>query len=175
MPNYERLRAEFTSRRISLDYDTGARITGYVAAAKPSTGPVTLLNLTKAKIYDGTGRLVEEHEALSVVPNALVGFRVTDGPGAREWAVLQGKHGPYVVRVNFILGRPAAPTTALTSQLYQWQDGKLAVVEEFPTFGGTDVAVYADDRGPLVAVSNSLSADVRFQTDTVIYRFTEQD
>jgi hypothetical protein len=80
-----------------------------------------------------------------------------------------------VVRVNFILGSPAAPTTALTSQLYQWQDGKLAVVEEFPTSGGTDVAVYADDRGPLVAVSNSLSADVRFRTDTVIYRFTEQD
>ncbi|HYS38433.1 MAG TPA: hypothetical protein VEO01_22680 [Pseudonocardiaceae bacterium] len=106
---------------------------------------------------------------------SFVEYQTLDGPGAREWAVLQGKHGPYVVRVNFILGRPAAPTTALTSQLYQWQDGKLAVVEEFPTFGGTDVAVYADDRGPLVAVSNSLSADVRFQTDTVIYRFTEQD
>ena len=98
-----------------------------------------------------------------------------DGLGAREFAVLQGKTGLYVVRVNFILGTPAAPTTTLTSQLYQWQDGKLVVVEEFPTFGGTDVAVYSDDHGPLVAVSNSLSADIRFATDTVIYRCTEQD
>jgi hypothetical protein len=98
-----------------------------------------------------------------------------DGLGAREFAVLQGKTDLYVVRVNFILGTPAAPVTALASQLCQWQDGKLAVVEEFPTFGGTDVAVYSDDRGPLVAVSNSLSADVRFATDTVIYRFAEQD
>jgi len=106
---------------------------------------------------------------------SFVEYQTLDGLGAREWAVLHGKHGPYVVRVNFILGTPAAPTTALTSQLYQWQDGKLAVIEEFPTSGGTDVAVYADDRGPLVAVSNSLSADVRFRTDTVIYRFTEQD
>jgi hypothetical protein len=64
--------------------------------------------------------------------------------------VLHGKHGLYVLRVNFIHGMPAAPTTSLVSQLYQWQDGKL------------------------VAVSNSLSADIRFATDTVIYRFTEQ-
>jgi hypothetical protein len=105
----------------------------------------------------------------------FVEYQTLDGPGAREWAVLQGKHGPYVLRVNFIHGTPTAPRTDLTSQLYQWQDGKLAVIEEFPTYGGTDVAVYADDRGPLVAVSNSLSADVRFRTDTVIYRFAEQD
>ncbi|HEY0449243.1 hypothetical protein [Actinophytocola sp.] len=98
-----------------------------------------------------------------------------DWPGARELAVIHGRHGLYVVRVNFILGTPAAPTTALTSQLYQWQDGKLAVVDEFPTSGGTDVAVIADERGPLVAVSNALSADVRFATDTVVYRFTESD
>jgi hypothetical protein len=84
MPNYERLRAEFTSRRISLDFDTGARITGYVASAKPPSGPVMVLNLTKAKIYDGQGRVLEEHEALSVVPNGLVGFRIADGPGAKE-------------------------------------------------------------------------------------------
>jgi hypothetical protein len=84
MPNYERLRAEFNSRRITIDYDTGARVTGYVAASKPGSGPVLVLNLTKAKIYDAQGKLLEEHDALSVVPNALVGFRITDGPGARE-------------------------------------------------------------------------------------------
>jgi hypothetical protein len=104
----------------------------------------------------------------------FVAHAVLDGLGAREFAVLHGRHGLYVLRVNFILGTPASPTTALASQLYQWQDGKLVVVEEFPTFGGTDVAVYADEQGPLVAVSNSLSADVRFATDTLVYRFTEQ-
>jgi hypothetical protein len=103
----------------------------------------------------------------------FVEHAVLDGLGAREFAVLHGKHGLYVLRVNFILGTPAAPTTTLTSQLYEWQDGKLVVVEEFPTSGGTDVAVYSDEQGPLVAVSNSLSADVHFATETVIYRFTE--
>jgi hypothetical protein len=104
----------------------------------------------------------------------FVEHAVLDGPGAREFAVLQGKHGLYVLRVNFILGTPAAPKPTLTSQLYQWREGQLVVVEEFPTSGGTDVAAFSDDQGPLVAVSNSLSADVRFATDTVLYRFTEQ-
>ncbi|MCU1663640.1 MAG: hypothetical protein QOI36_6288 [Pseudonocardiales bacterium] len=104
----------------------------------------------------------------------FVEHMVLDGLGAREIAVLHGKHELFVLRVNFILGTPASPTTALASQLYQWQDGKLIVVEEFPTFGGTDVAVHSDEQGPLVAVSNSLSAELGFATDTVIYRFAEQ-
>ncbi|MFD0663625.1 hypothetical protein [Thermocatellispora tengchongensis] len=98
---------------------------------------------------------------------------VLDGLGAREFAVLRGERGLYVLRVNFILGTPADPTTALASQLYRWRDGRLEVVQEFPTTGGTDVAVFHDDDGPLVAVSNGLSADVRFAADTVVYRFTE--
>lgn len=100
---------------------------------------------------------------------------VLDGLGAREFAVLRRGPDLYVVRVNFVLGSPAAPKTALSSQLYRWQDGRLVVVEEFPTSGGTDVAVIPDERGPLVAVSNGLSDDVRFATDTVIYRFRQPD
>jgi hypothetical protein len=61
----------------------------------------------------------------------------------------------------------------LRSQLYEWRNGGLAVVDEFPTFGGTDVTSYSDDRGTLVAVANSLSQDVRFATDTVVYRFSD--
>jgi hypothetical protein len=97
-----------------------------------------------------------------------------EGLGARELAVLRGKYGLYVLRINFILGTPAAPTTALSSQIYEWRDGGLSVIDEFPTFGGTDVATYSDDRGTLVAVSNSLSQDIRFATDTVVYRFVEE-
>ena len=59
----------------------------------------------------------------------------------------------------------------MKSQLYRWRTGKLAVVEEFDTFGGTDVAVIIDDAGTLVAVSNSLTPDIHFSTDTVVYRF----
>jgi hypothetical protein len=98
---------------------------------------------------------------------------ILDWPGARELAVLRTETELYLLRINFILGTPADPTTALDSQLYRWQDGGLSLVQQFPTLGGTDVAVLRDERGLLVAVSNALSEKVRFRTDTVVYRFEE--
>ncbi|MFE7123507.1 hypothetical protein [Streptomyces sp. NPDC057617] len=95
------------------------------------------------------------------------------GPGAREFAVIHGHDGTlYVVRVNFVLGTPADPTTALNSELYRWQDDQLTLVETFPTTGATDVAAIPDEHGLLLAVSHSLTADIRFAARTVLYRFT---
>jgi hypothetical protein len=83
MPQYQKLR-DYVSHRLTLDFDTGARIVGYVTAAKPATGQVQLLNMTRVDILDATGRVIEHHEELTIVPNALVGFRVTEGPSGRE-------------------------------------------------------------------------------------------
>ena len=104
--------------------------------------------------------------------SAFVEHQVLDGPGAREWAVVHGSSGLYVVRVNFITGTPQAPNPQLDSQIYRWHDDRLEVVETFPTSGGTDVAVIEDPGGPLIAVSNALSPDVRFAVTSVIYRFS---
>jgi hypothetical protein len=57
------------------------------------------------------------------------------------------------------------------SRVLKWTDGKLVPVEEFPTAGATDAAIFSDGRTLFLAVSNSLTADVRFRTDTIIYRF----
>jgi hypothetical protein len=92
------------------------------------------------------------------------------GPGAREFAVVKTAQALYLVKINFIHGTPAAPKTDLTSCIYQWKQGELVVVEEFPTSGGTDAAVFAADGQIYVAVSNSLTGDIRFREDTVIYR-----
>ena len=96
----------------------------------------------------------------------FVRHQVLDGPGGRELAVLDDR---YLIRVNFIVGPREAPITQLASQIYEWDGDVLVDVERFPTSGGTDVAVYGTE--PLVAVSNSLTADVRFSTDTIVYRF----
>jgi hypothetical protein len=93
------------------------------------------------------------------------------GPGAREFALIHGREHLYMLRVNFILGTPANPQTALNSQIYCWQDGALRTVGDFPTFGGTDLSTWREDGIQYVAVSNSLSRDLHFRTDTVIYRF----
>ena len=42
---------------------------------------------------------------------------------------------------------------------------------QFPTFGGTDASFFTVDGQRYLAVSNSLTADVRFRQDTIIYRF----
>ena len=96
-----------------------------------------------------------------------------EGAGGRELAVITGASGLYLVRINFITGPRENPNTALDSQLYRWADGRFAVVERFPTLGGTDVALYPEGDQTRVAVSNSLTADVHFSTDTVIYTFSE--
>jgi hypothetical protein len=83
MPEYGKLR-ELVSHRISIDYDTGARIVGYVTGTKPATGTVQILTMAKVDILDATGRVLEHHDDFSLVPNALVGFRVTEGPSARD-------------------------------------------------------------------------------------------
>jgi hypothetical protein len=92
------------------------------------------------------------------------------GPGAREFAVAQNERALLFIRINFIHGTPAAPKTDLFSSVYQWKGGRLEVIEEFPTSGGTDGAVFSADGQIFLAVSNSLSRDIRFREDTVIYR-----
>lgn len=92
-----------------------------------------------------------------------------DGLGARELAVIDHADQLIVVRVNFILGTPADPSPALESQVYVWNAGRLEVAASFPTCGGTDVAVVHSGDDVQVVVANSLTPQLRFATDTVLY------
>lgn len=105
----------------------------------------------------------------------FVPHQVLPGAGGRELAVVVRAGRIYLVRINFLLGPREAPTTSLESQIYRWDNGKLVEVLRFPTSGGTDVAVLPGSDGMRLAVSNSLSADVRFSTDTRIYEFDAGD
>ncbi|EPD57770.1 hypothetical protein ACGFY0_34300 [Streptomyces chartreusis] len=95
-----------------------------------------------------------------------------EGTGARELAVVRTTDGLYVIRVNFIQGTPDNPVSALMSQVYRWEHRRLTVVQEFPTSGGTDLAVLDSPDGPLVVQTNALAANLRFATHTVVYRFS---
>lgn len=93
------------------------------------------------------------------------------GLGARELEVVERDGRLFVVRVNFILGTPADPHPVMTSQVYEWRDGSLQVVAEFPTCGGTDIAVVEHGDELQLVVTNSLSPELRFANDTVVYTF----
>jgi hypothetical protein len=83
MPDYSQLR-QMVSHRVAFEFDTGAKVVGYVAGCKPASGAVLLVQLTRAELLDATGKVLEQHEAYSLVPNALVGVRIAEGPRGRD-------------------------------------------------------------------------------------------
>jgi hypothetical protein len=101
-------------------------------------------------------------------------IQTLDGLGARELAVVRYHGRLLIIRINFILGTPADPDPVLDSQIYEWDGGSLRPAAQFPTCGGTDVAVLGDDGagGIGLVVSNSLTPQLRFATDTVCYSLT---
>ena len=92
----------------------------------------------------------------------FVAHQSLEGPGGHAFAFIAGLRGRYLIRINYVTGSRAAPTTALCSQIYRCEHGRLVTIEQFPTFGGTDTAPFSVGDQLFVAVSNSLSKDVRF-------------
>ncbi|MFB6953452.1 ATP-binding cassette domain-containing protein [Streptomyces niveus] len=133
------------------------------------TGPADgATYLVVARIDDGSRVLRWDSGA-----GRFVAHQRLAGAGGRELAVVRTPNGLHVVRINFIHGTPADPTTALRSQIYRWDGARLETVLEFPTTGGTDVGVLDDgSASPLLVVTNSLSADRRFAAESVVYRFS---
>jgi len=91
------------------------------------------------------------------------------GPGGREFELFHLDDVPYLVRICFIEGTPADPRTDLQSQIYRWTGGGFAKVMDFATYGGTDATAFHADGKMYLAVSNSLTPEVRFRQDAVIY------
>lgn len=97
-------------------------------------------------------------------------IQTLDGLGGRELAVVRANGLLLVIRINFILGTPADPHPVLDSQIYAWDGAALRVAAEFPTCGGTDVAVLRRAGGGIeLVVSNSLTPALRFAAETVCY------
>ncbi len=78
MPDYASIR-DMVSHRVTFEFDSGAKIVGYVASCAPVDGPVEYAVLSQAQIFDSRDRLVARFAELPVVPNSLVAFAVTEG------------------------------------------------------------------------------------------------
>ena len=79
MSDYASIR-DMVSHRVTFEFDSGAKIVGYVAACAPTEGAVEYVVLSKAHILDSKGQTVARFEELPVVPNSLVGYGITEGP-----------------------------------------------------------------------------------------------
>ena len=79
MPDYKKIR-DMVSHRVTFEYDTGAKIVGYIASVAPTQGPVQYAVLSKAQVLDASNKIVARFEELPIVPNNLVGVSITEGP-----------------------------------------------------------------------------------------------
>ena len=99
--------------------------------------------------------------------------KVLSGPGGREFAWLPSKgddEGGLLVQANFILGTREAPQPRVDSLVHAWQGDHLETVARLATSGGADVAHFEVDGSPYLAIASALSPDVRFRSDSVIFR-----
>jgi len=85
MPNYSKLH-DLVSHRVTIEYDTGARVTGYLASCQPSSGPVEFVTLSDAKMIDSRGRLLRDCPELTLCPNVLTSIALDEGPRGRDVA-----------------------------------------------------------------------------------------
>jgi hypothetical protein len=83
MPNYSKLH-DLVSHRVTIEYDTGATITGYLASCQPSSGPVEFAVISKATLIDSSGRVLREVDELTVCPNILTSIAIAEGPSGRD-------------------------------------------------------------------------------------------
>ena len=77
--DYKKLR-DMVSHRVTFEFDSGAKVVGYIASCVPPSGPVQLLVLSKVQILDGADNVLAKYEEYPLVPNNLIGFQVTEGP-----------------------------------------------------------------------------------------------
>ncbi len=112
-------------------------------------------------LYRRDGERYVQHQKLS-------------GPGGRElhWLALpeQGADAGALLQVNFIQGSREAPRPMQQSLMYAHDGDSFVDAGVFASSGGTDCATFDVAGVRHLAVANSLSADVRFGTDSVIYR-----
>ena len=101
----------------------------------------------------------------------FVPAQVLAGAGGRELCLIDGKRGRYLVRVCFITGTPKAPVVLQQSEIFRWRDDRFELVGEFTTSGATDAVSFVVDGQRYLAVSNSLSEDVRSRTNSTPYGF----
>ena len=69
------------SHRVTLDYESGVRVVGYLTSCKPQSGPVQVVQLTRVEVQDPAGRVIDTAKETLAVPGAFLSIRITEGPG----------------------------------------------------------------------------------------------
>lgn len=72
------------SHRITLEYDSGAKVVGMLASCQPSAGAVEFIVLHDAKLIGSNGALVRALPEVTLSPNVTTGIALAEGPMGRD-------------------------------------------------------------------------------------------
>lgn len=103
----------------------------------------------------------------------FIKYQILKGAGGRNFTYFNIDSHHYLFRVNFITGNRSNPKSNLQSPLYKWENNQFVTVQNIPTFGGVSAHVYQYDDLLYLALANSLSADLRFRVNSVIYKISQ--
>ena len=93
-----------------------------------------------------------------------------DGLGGRSFNFFNLNDTSYLLQIKFITGGRDNPQTEQESPLYVWQDNEFKQTQLIKTFGGVVANIFYLKDKLYIALANSLSKDIRFKTNSVIYR-----
>ena len=94
------------------------------------------------------------------------------GPGGREFTSFTHRGGFYLVMVKFLTGSRQEPKFDQESVVFKMVEGQMQVAETFATTGATDATYFEADGHGFLAVSQSITADIRFGNDSTIYKLS---
>jgi hypothetical protein len=83
MPDYSKIH-DMISHRITLEYDSGAKVVGMLASCQPSSGAVEFIVLHDAKLIGSNGSLVRALAEVTLSPNVTTGIALAEGPMGRD-------------------------------------------------------------------------------------------
>ncbi|MDF3201807.1 hypothetical protein P3C29_24225 [Pseudomonas sp. 1912-s] len=125
------------------------------------------------RLYLVYASLTGETQLACLAQDQLQFKQVLGGEGGRALAVITHKAQRFLARVCFITGGRENPQPVLTSEVWRWEHEGFVLAATFATFGGTSTHWLVEDDQLLLVVTNSLSARLRFNNDTVIYRLDD--
>ncbi|PHQ81344.1 MAG: hypothetical protein COB66_02585 [Coxiella sp. (in: Bacteria)] len=140
----------------SMSPDGGGR--AFLLFSHADTHYLAFANMmTDSVLYQWDGRTFIEAQTLT-------------GKAGRYFSILNYKNEQYLLRNNFISGSREAPQTKLKSVIYEWKETDFSEMLEITTYGATQMNAFKKDGDYFIVVSNSLSDDIRFRTDSVVYK-----
>lgn len=97
-------------------------------------------------------------------------FQSLPGKGGRSFLYFNQNGKNYLLKLLFITGTRQAPKADQQSPIYEFTNGKFKQVATIATSGAVKASLFKNGKQSFIAIANSLSKDIRYNTPSKIYQ-----